>query len=289
MSAVSPRLNNPSRFLVATGDKLFGCGSGHDNLKMSCYLLSMTLSQKISVIWRFANPSRFSTLVDRSLIPISLVAAALLTLGLVWGFFYTPDERVQGASVKILFVHVPTATVAINAWFVMLVASLIWLIRRHHVSALLARAAAPVGLTMALCAMVSGAAWGSVTWGTAWAWEPRLVAFLILCFFYAGYIALWNAIEDRERAADFTSMLCIVGSAFAVLSRYAVDLWARSLHQPSSLSLDSEENIHDTFYYPLVVVILGFLALFLALVLLRTRTEIRMHKISVRRLRARHA
>ena len=145
---------------------------------------------------------------------------------------------------KIIFVHVPTALMAINAWFMMLVASLVWLIRRHHVSALAARAAAPVGVALTLAAIATGAIWGKPMWGTWWAWDPRLTSFLILFFFYVGYIALWNSIEDRERAADVTSMVCLVGTVFAVLSRYAVNFWDRRSAPSRSDALPRPEKTH---------------------------------------------
>jgi heme exporter protein CcmC len=129
---------------------------------------------------------------------------------------------------------------AINAWVMMLVASLVWMIRRHHVSALAAKAAAPRGLTFTLIALVTGALWGQPMWGTWWEWDPRLTSFLILFLFYLGYIALWQAIENPDTAADLTGVLCLVGSVFAMLSRYAVNFWNQGLHQGASLSLDKE-------------------------------------------------
>jgi len=217
------------------------------------------------------------------------LAAVSLTVGLVWGFFFTPDDFRQGSTVKIIYLHVPAALMAINAWFMMLVASLIWLVRRHHVSALAARAAAPVGITMTLMALFTGAVWGSPMWGTWWAWDPRLTSFLILFLFYLGYVALWEAIEDPDTAADLTSVLCIVGSVFAVLSRYAVNFWNQGLHQGASLSLDAEENVSDVFWFPLLVCIAGFVFLFVALILLRTRTEIRLRRIRALDARAARA
>jgi heme exporter protein C len=215
------------------------------------------------------------------------LAAACLAVGLIWGFFFTPDDYRQGSTVRIIYLHVPSALMAINAWLMMLVASLIWLVRRHHVSALAARAAAPVGLTMTLVALVTGAVWGAPMWGTWWAWDPRLTSFLILFLFYLGYIALWEAVEDPDTAADLTSVLCLVGSVFAILSRYAVLFWNQGLHQGASLSLDAEENVADVFYYPLLVCIAGFVLLFVALVLLRTRTEIRARRLHAMILRER--
>ncbi|MEM8957533.1 MAG: heme ABC transporter permease [Pseudomonadota bacterium] len=235
----------------------------------------------MSSLWEYANPKRFMQLSGSMLPWVSGLAALCLVVGLYWGFFLTPDDFRQGSTVKIIYLHVPSALMAINAWLMMLVTSIIWLVRRHHVSALAARAAAPVGATFTVIALATGAIWGQPMWGTWWVWDPRLTSFLILFLFYLGYIALWEAIEDPDTAADLTSVLCLVGSVFALLSRYAVLFWNQGLHQGATLSLDKEENISDVFYFPLLVSIAGFVLLFVALVLLRTRTEIR-----VRRLRA---
>lgn len=229
-------------------------------------------------LWEYANPRKFIATADMVLPVLSVLAAAFLVGGLVWGFFFTPDDYRQGATVKIFYLHVPSAMMAINAWIMMLVASLIWLIRRHHVSALAAKAAAPVGITFTLIALVTGAIWGQPMWGTWWAWDPRLTSFLIFFLFYLGYVALWQAIENPDTAADLTSILCIVGTVFALLSRYAVNFWNQGLHQPASLSLDAEENVADVFWYPALVAIAGFVLLFVVLVLVRTKTEIRLRQ-----------
>lgn len=230
-------------------------------------------------LWEYANPRKFMGLSGTILPWVAISGGALLAIGLIWGFFFTPADYRQGSTVKIIYLHVPSALMAINAWFMMLVASLIWLVRRHHVSALAARAAAPVGVAMTIIALVTGAIWGQPMWGTWWVWDPRLTSFLILFLFYLGYVALWSAIENDDTAADLTSVLCIVGSVFAVLSRYAVNFWNQGLHQGASLSLDKEENVADIFYHPLLVCIAAFVLIFIALVLLRTRTEIRARQL----------
>jgi len=230
-------------------------------------------------IWEYANPKKFIT-TTTPVVPWLLAAAgAMLCFGLTWGFFFTPDDVRQGSTVKIFYLHVPSAMMAINVWGMMLIASLIWLVRRHHVSALAAKAAAPVGIVMTLVALFTGAVWGQPMWGTWWAWDPRLTSFLILFLFYLGYVALWAAIDDADTAADLTSVLCIVGSVFAVLSRYAVNFWNQGLHQPATLSLDKEEHVADVFWYPALVCIAGFVLLFVALVLMRTATEIRLRRM----------
>ena len=235
-------------------------------------------------LWEYANPVKFIRATDRVLPWISILAIFSLTIGLVWGFFFTPDDFRQGSTVKIIYLHVPAALMAINAWLMMLVASLIWIVRRHHVSALAARAAAPVGAAMTVIGLATGAIWGQPMWGTWWAWDPRLTSFLILFLFYLGYIALWQAIEDDDTAADLTSILCLVGSVFALLSRYAVNFWNQGLHQGASvmragaLAGDTQERVSNVFFLPLMVCIVGFVLLFVALVFLRTQTEIRARR-----------
>ena len=214
-------------------------------------------------LWEYANPKKFLATSERVLPLVWTLAAICLVTGLVWGFFFTPDDYRQGSTVKIIYLHVPSALMAINAWLMMLVASLIWLIRRHHVSALAARAAAPVGATMTVIALVTGAIWGQPMWGTWWAW-----------------------IEDPDTAADLTSVLCLVGSVFAILSRYAVNFWNQGLHQGASVmragaitGTDTEEKVSNIFFFPLLVCMVGFVLLFIALVLYRTGTEIRARRI----------
>jgi heme exporter protein C len=230
-------------------------------------------------LWQYANPVRFLALSAKVQPVVWTAALACVGVGLAWGFFATPDDARQGSTVRIIYLHVPAALMAINAWFMMLVASLIWLVRRHHVSALAAKAAAPVGLVMTLIALATGALWGQPMWGTWWAWDPRLTSFLILFLFYLGYIALWSAVDDPDTAADLTSVLCLVGSVFAVLSRYAVQFWNQGLHQGTSVPLATGgRSVADVFFYPLVTCMIGFGLLFVALVLYRTGTEIRLRR-----------
>ncbi|MDQ7069461.1 MAG: heme ABC transporter permease [Rhodobacterales bacterium] len=235
----------------------------------------------LSSLWTYANPKKFIETTDKFLPWVTILAVVCLSTGLIWGFFFTPDDYRQGSTVKIIYIHVPAAMMAVNIWAMMLVTSLVWIVRRHHVSALAARAAAPIGAVMTVIALLTGAIWGQPMWGTWWAWDPRLTSFLILFLFYLGYIALWSAIENDDTAADLTAILCLVGSVFAILSRYAVNFWNQGLHQGASLSLDKEEHVADVFYYPLLVSIAGFVLLFIALVLLRTRTEIRARRMRV--------
>lgn len=219
-----------------------------------------------------------------ALAPLWTVATVLLVIGLGWALFVVPDDYQQGSTVKILYIHVPAALIAINAYFVMAVASVIGLIRRHHVSFLVAKAAAPLGAAFTLIALITGAVWGQPMWGTWWVWDARLTAVLIMFFFYLGYMALWATIEEPEKAADLSAVTCLVGVIFAFLARYAVNFWA-TLHQGASLSVQEGQRIDDAFRTPLYICMAGFLMLFLVLLLMRTRTEIRQRRLRALRLR----
>ena len=231
-------------------------------------------------IWEIANPKRFVSISGKLIPLLAIVTIFSLGLGVSWGIFFTPDDFRQGSAVKIIYIHVPSAFLAINIYIMMLITSIIWLVRRHHVSLLAAKAAAPIGLTMTLVAILTGAIWGKPIWGTYWVWDPRLTSFAILLMFYIGYISIWSALEYNEKVGDLSALLCIIGSIFALLSRYAVLFWSQGLHQGASLSLDKEENISNVFYLPLLVCLFGFFSLFLTLLLIRTRTEIRIKRMT---------
>ena len=233
-------------------------------------------------IWEYANPRAFMGWTGKALPVIWGLGIGLTVLGLVWGYFFTGDDFRMGSTVKIIYLHVPSALMAINGYFLMFVASLIWLIRRHHVSALVAKAAAPIGLTMTLIALATGAIWGQPMWGTWWVWDPRLTSFMILCLFYMGYIALWESVSDQDLAADLTSILAMVGSVFAVLSRYAVQFWNQGLHQGTSVPVvTGERTVDDIYFIPLAISMAGFFFLFLALTLVRARAEVRARRLGV--------
>ena len=243
-----------------------------------------------NLFWKLANPKVFMGWSGRWLPWLSWLTVLFLGSGLIWGFFFTPDDIRQGSTVKIIYLHVPAALMAINGYLLMFVGSLMWLIRRQHVSVLAAKAAAPVGMAMTLIALATGAIWGQPMWGTYWVWDPRLTSFLIMFLFYAGYIALWAAIDDDDTAADLTSVLALVGSVFALLSRYAVLFWNQGLHQGTTVTLTDgakQENISNVFFQPLLLTMVGFGLLFLTLLLIGTRTELRMRRLKVLEMRER--
>ena len=229
--------------------------------------------------WKFSNPVLFKKLSGLISPLAGIIAILAIIPGLVWGVFFTNPDYKQMETVKIIFIHVPAAFLAINIYLMMTITSLVWLIRRHYVSALAAKSSAIVGLTMTIVTIITGSLWGSSTWGTYWVWDPRLTSFAILLCFYVGYILLWQAIGSLEKAANVTSLFCIIGSVFALLSRYIVFFIDQGLHQGPTLSLDQEKNIDNSYYFPLILTLIGFSSLFIYLVLVRTTTEINKFKL----------
>ena len=237
-----------------------------------------SVSQKL---WKFSNPVLFKKLANIISPLAGLIAVLAIITGFVWGVFFTSPDYKQMESVKIIFIHVPAAFLAINIYLMMTITSLVWLIRRHYVSALAAKSSAMIGLTMTIVTLITGSLWGSSTWGTYWVWDPRLTSFAILLCFYVGYILLWQAIKSLEKAANVTSLFCIIGSVFALLSRYIVFFIDQGLHQGPTLSLDQEKNIDNSYYFPLVLALVGFSSLFVYLVLVRTTTELNKFKLKL--------
>ena len=234
-------------------------------------------------IWRYANPAEFMRITAPVMLPLWVVSVIALAVGLGWALFFTPPDYQQGSTVKILFIHVPAAMLAINTYAVMALASVIGLVRRHHVSFLVAKAAAPIGAAFTAVAIITGGVWGQPMWGTYWEWDPRLTAVAIMFFFYLGYMALWAAIDEPDKAADLSAVLCLVGVIFAFLSRYAAQFWT-GLHQGSSLSVESGQRIDDAFRTPLYICMIAFYLLFIAILLLRSRTEIRQRRAHALRM-----
>ena len=231
--------------------------------------------------WQFSNPVLFKQLAS-ILSPVAgFISILAIIPALVWGVFFTNPDYKQMETVKIIFIHVPAAFLAINIYLMMTIASLVWLIRRHYVSALAAKSSAMIGLTMTIVTIITGSLWGSSTWGTYWVWDPRLTSFAILLCFYVGYLLLWQSIKSLDSAANVTSLFCILGSIFALLSRYIVFFIDQGLHQGPTLSLDEEKNIDNSYYFPLILALVGFSSLFVYLLLVRTTTELNKFKLKL--------
>ncbi|WP_425450502.1 heme ABC transporter permease [Virgifigura deserti] len=225
------------------------------------------------MLHRFANPSRFMRIAG-AVLPWSAAATALLLVaGLYFALFASPPDYQQGETVRIMYVHVPAAWMALFVYTCMAVASATALIWRHPLADLIARSAAPIGAGFTFIALVTGSLWGKPMWGTWWVWDARLTSVLILFFLYLGYIALANAFDDPTRGARAAAILALVGFVNVPIIKFSVDWW-NTLHQPASISRFDAPAIDPAMLTPLLLMGLGFTAYFVTVLLLRVKSEV---------------
>ena len=227
---------------------------------------------------RFANPGRFLRASARVQTWLWAAAALVLGAGLVWGLFLSPADWQQGQTVRIMYVHVPMAWLAMGGYTALAVASIMSLIWRHPLADLFARELSPVGaLVTALC-LATGSRWGRPMWGTWWVWDARLTSVLVLFFLWLGHAALTRAFEDQERGARVGAILALVGIVNIPIVKFSVDWW-NTLHQPASVTRLDAPGMHVDILYPLLTCALGFSLLFGAVVLARTRAAVMERRI----------
>ncbi len=222
---------------------------------------------------RFANPGRFLRLADALLPWTGGSAAGCLLLGLVSALFLAPADYQQGESVRIMYVHVPAAWMALFVYTTIAVASAVALIWRHPVADLAARAASPLGAGFTFLALVTGSLWGKPMWGTWWVWDARLTSVLVLFFLYLGHMAIANAFEDPARGRRAAAMLALVGFVNVPIIKFSVDWW-NTLHQTASVTRIGVPAIHSSMLWPLLVMGAGFTLFFVTVLLLRMKSGI---------------
>ncbi len=236
---------------------------------------------------RFANPSRFVRL-SRLFEPwLAGLTVTLLGAGLYLGLFASPPDYQQGESVRIMYVHVPAAWMALFCYTSMAIAAAVGLIWKHPLADLGAKATAPIGACFTFLALLTGSLWGKPMWGTWWVWDARLTSMLVLFFLYLGYMALHNAFDDPARGVRASSILALVGVVNVPIIKFSVDWWY-TLHQPASIVRMDGPSIHSSMLWPLGLMMAGFTTYYLWVMLLRIRGEIVANKIRVLRLRQVH-
>ncbi|TAK46808.1 MAG: heme ABC transporter permease [Xanthobacteraceae bacterium] len=225
-----------------------------------------------------ANPTRFLALVARLMPWLTAATALLLIAGLYQTFAVAPDDYQQGATVKIMFLHVPFAWLAMFGWAIMSISALGTLVWRHPLADVSAKAAAPIGAAFTFLCLVTGALWGRPMWGTYWEWDARLTSVLILFLMYLGVMALWRAVEDPSRAARAAAVFTLVGAINLPIIKFSVDWW-NTLHQPASVLRLGGPTIHMSILAPLMVMALAFSLMFVTLHLAAMRNEILRRRI----------
>jgi heme exporter protein C len=225
-----------------------------------------------------ANPTRFLGLVDRVVPWLTAAALILLGVGLYLSFFVAPPDYQQGETVRIMFIHVPAAWLAMFGYTLIAIAALGTLIWRHPLADVAAKTAAPIGATFTLIALVTGSLWGKPMWGTYWVWDARLTSVLVLFLLYLGLIALWQSIEEPGRAGRAAAILALVGAVNLPIIKFSVDWW-NTLHQPASIIRIGGPTIDPSMLWPLLVMAIGFTLLFVLLHLIAMRAEILRRRI----------
>jgi heme exporter protein C len=231
-----------------------------------------------------ANPTlvlRYATRAQPWLGAATLVLAAL---GLYLALVASPPDYQQGESVRIMYVHVPAAWMALFCYVCMAGGSALGLIWRNPLGPLAAQATAPVGATFTFLALVTGSLWGKPMWGTWWVWDARLTSVLVLFFLYLGFIALSHAFDDPARGQRAASILALVGLVNVPIIKFSVDWWS-TLHQPASLVRSGGPAIHASMLAPLGVMALAFTCYYFWVVVLRLRAEIAVARIRAARAR----
>src|SRR5687767_1959082 len=228
----------------------------------------------------YANPARFLKLARPLTAWLGWAGVALILASLAFGLFAAPPERFQGETVRILYIHVPAAWLAMGGWTGIAVASLMQLIWRHPLAAVAARGVAVPGAVFAAVCLATGSLWGRPTWGTYWEWDGRMTSMLVLLFLYIAYVALAEADREREGEGRVTAIFGLVGAVNLPIIHYSV-LWWRTLHQGQSIGLTGS-SIDGSMLWPLLVSTLGFSLLFGAIVLMRMRAELARAKVEAR-------
>ena len=224
-----------------------------------------------------ANPTRFLALTARLLPWLIGVTALAFAVGLTLTHG-APDDYQQGATVKIMFIHVPSAWLGMFAWALMSIAALGTLVWRHPLADVAAKAAAPIGAAFTFMCLVTGSLWGRPMWGTYWVWDARLTSVLVMFLMYLGVIALWRTVDDPSRSARAAAILILVGAINLPIIKFSVDWW-NTLHQPASVVRLAGPAIHPTILLPLLAMALAFTLLFLTLHIAAMRNEILRRRV----------
>ncbi|WP_020681735.1 heme ABC transporter permease [Marinobacterium rhizophilum] len=223
--------------------------------------------------YQLASPRWCYDITGKLLPAFGVLALVLLLGGTVWALLFAPADYQQGNSFRIIYIHVPSAILAQSCYIMMAIAGAIGLIWKMKVADMVAKSCAPLGASLALLALATGAIWGKPTWGSWWVWDARLTSMLILLFLYLGVMALHSAIENDTTAAQSTAVLSLVGLVNIPIIKYSVEWW-NTLHQPATFKLTEKPAMPPEMWLPLLVMVVGFYCFFAVSLMLRLRNEI---------------
>lgn len=241
----------------------------------------MTIETTPKMRWwdRLAHPGQFLAWTAYLVWPLTILTALLFALGLWFAFFNSPADYQMGDTVRIMYVHVPTAWLSQFVYGAMAVSALGTLVWRHPMADVSMKAAAPLGAAFTAMALFTGSMWGRPTWGTFWEWDGRMTSTLILLFIYLGIVALWRAFDDQLRAARVIAVFTLVGAVNVPIIKFSVDWWS-TLHQPASVFTAEGPRMPGSLLTPLFIMFFAFTFLFITLQIVSMRTEVRRRRLT---------
>ena len=223
-------------------------------------------------------PNKIISLTNKTINNLIILLIVVIAVGLTYSLFISPPDYIQGDSVRIMYVHVPSSFIALGCFGFIGVASICNLIFKIKLMPLLAKSVAPIGCTFSIISIVTGSLWGKPTWGIWWVWDARLTSMVILLLFYIFYILSWRFISNYENANKVSSVIGVIGSFNLPVIKYSVDWWS-TLHQPSSITLTSAPTIHHTMLVPLIIMFFSLVIFSLIIFLMKYKIEVMKFKI----------
>jgi len=224
-------------------------------------------------------PNKVLSINNNFINNLIILMILIIFLGLIYALFISPEDYIQGDSVRIMYVHVPSSFIALGCFALIGIASILNLIFKIKFMPLIAKSLAPIGIIFTLISIVTGSLWGKPTWGIWWVWDARLTSMLILFFFYLAYVFVWKFIKNFEQANKISSIIGIIGLINLPIIKYSVDWW-NTLHQPSSITLTSAPTIHYTMLVPLLIMFVGMIIYSLIIFLMKYKTELMKLKLN---------
>ena len=227
-------------------------------------------------------PNKILSLTNAKINSLAILLIIIVSIGFIYSLIISPPDYIQGDSVRIMYVHVPSSFIALGCFGLIGIASILSLIFKIKFMPLLSKSLAPVGCIFTLISIVTGSLWGKPTWGTWWVWDARLTSMLILLIFYIAYILTWKFVDNFYRANKISSIIGILGLLNLPVIKYSVDWW-NTLHQPSSISFTSAPTIHYKMLIPLVIMFFGMIIYSLIIFLMKYKIEVLKFKLKNRK------
>ena len=224
-------------------------------------------------------PNKVISIKNKTIGILTLMMVLILLTGLIFALFISPPDYIQGDTVRIMYLHVPSSFISLGCFALIGISSILNLIFKIKIMPLIAKSIAPIGLIFTLISIITGSLWGKPTWGIWWAWDARLTSMLILFLFYLTYILVWKFISSYEKANKISSIIAIIGLFNLPIIKYSVEWW-NTLHQSSSITLTSAPTIHYTMLIPLLIMLIGLTIYSIIIFLMKYKIELIKLKIN---------